>query len=215
MLPMHRPVVSAILALAFASAAFAQGAPSEEPAIGLNAGVSFGMVAVSFDEADAVRHSSYRLEAGVKLPAWRHGWLRQLHLTPKLGLHATHIGGMDPDEDTYAYSSVDLAVRASYARWRLRPFVEFRKGVTQTGERLSGGGRILNFKGAGKGVGAGIQVPISPTGRGVELGISVLDGAFDSYEFEAAVFPAQLRHRAVAFHVGWSGLFTGISLPWQ
>lgn len=187
---------------------------TDEPVMSLHGGLSFGAVGVSFEEAEASWHSSYRLELGVRVPAWKSGPLRALRLTPKIGLHATHVEGMNPVSDSYAYASVDVALRTTLAKWRVRPYLEGRRG-SQSAERVDAARQILNFNGAGTGFGAGIEIPISKKGRGLEIGVTMVTGRFDTFEFKNVDSPADMRHKAIAIHVGWSGQFTGISLPWQ
>ena len=203
--------------LCCASAAHGQGAStpsasSAEPLRGINAGVSFGGIAVAFDDEARVSHFAWRVEGGYRFALW--GPLRPVRLTPKLSLLATHVGGMNPSKDSDAYASVDLALRATLAKWRIRPYVEPRK-ATQTAELLDRRSRILNYKGSGTAWSVGIEIPISPSGRGFELGVTVENGRFTEFEYQKAITPADVSHKAVAFHVGWSGPFTGISLPWR
>lgn len=205
-----------------ASMAAAQGAAtppatvaaSVEPSHSLNAGVSLGAVGVSFDEADTVRHFAYRLELGYRFPTWRSGPLRHIRLTPKVALLATHVGGMSPTKNSFAYASVDLAARATLYQWRLRPYGEARR-TGQRAELLDARSSILNYKGTGSAFSLGIELPVAPSGRGFEAGITVATGRFTEYELAKQVTPADMSHRAVAVHIGWSGPFTGISLPWR
>ncbi len=183
-----------------------------EPVNGLHAGVSFGAIGVSFGEAERVSHFAWRVEGGYRFALW--GPFRSIRLTPKVSLLATHVGGMNRSQDTYAYASVDVAVRATLAKWRIRPYIDARK-ASQAAELLDDQSRILNYKGSGTAWSGGVEIPISPSGRGVELGVTIANGRFTEFEHQKLPGAADLSHKSVAVHVGWSGSFTGISLPWR
>jgi len=185
-----------------------------EPAMALHGGLSMGTVGVRFDEGEVTWRPSYRLELGLRFPVWHAGPLRAVRLTPKIALDATHLSGMDPATDRYGYASVDVAVRATYAMWRIRPYVETRMG-SQCAERADTAREILDFNGAGRGFGVGLEIPMSKSGRGLELGVTIRTGKFDRFEFHNIDSPADIHNRAITFHLGWSGRLTGISLPWQ
>lgn len=204
-----------LLCCAPAAQAQVAGTPGnwpDERMKGLHAGVSFGVIGVTFGDEDRVNHFAWRVEGGYRFPLW--GPLQAIRLTPKVSLLATHVGGMDPSKDTYAFASVDLAVRATFAKGRIRPYIDARK-ASQAAERLDDQFHILNYKGSGTAWSGGVEIPISPSGRGVELGVTVANGRFTEFEHQKLPGEADLSHKSITWHVGWSGSFTGISLPWR
>ena len=145
----------------------------------------------------------------------RYDALRPLRLTFHVAFMATDLRGMDPERDTYSYSHLDFGVRATYAlanEWR--PYLTARMG-SRTTEQLGAPNEVWNRVGSGSAFGAGLEIPVSPSGRGLDVGVTFLGGRFTEYEFMKTVTPSELSHRAVSFYVGWTGPFTGISLPWQ
>lgn len=208
--------IAAVLVGSVAPAGAQTPAPAAAAAsTGLDAGAALGGVGVSFGDEDSSSHFTYRLDIGYRFRIGR-GRLERLRLTPKLSLTATHLRGMDPAKDEFAYSSLDLGVRATYAsRRRFRPYVEPRRGITQTAERLDGASRILNYRGTGTAWAFGVEIPLAPSGRGVDIGMTFTRGRYTETEYQEILKPADLRHRAYSLHIGWSGPFTGISLPWQ
>jgi hypothetical protein len=146
----------------------------------------------------------------------RVSWLKPLRLTGGLTLFATDVRGMDPERDDYAFSNVDFTARASYPSvGEKRLYVEARRG-TRTAELLAPNRtETWNYSGSGVTLGWGIEIPITPSGRGLEIGVTYGKGRFTKYEFLELEYPADLAYRATVVHVGWSGPFSGASLPWQ
>lgn len=156
-----------------------------------------------------------RLEIGGRLrgPWGTPGWL---HVTPKAGIATTSLRGLADGADGFAYAGLDLAGRVTAARHaRVRPFAEAGWGFKQTAEMRALDGRILNYAGKGTRFALGIELPRTREERGFEIGISLTRGRYTAAEFERAWEDVDLRHRAVSVFAGWSGRFTGISLPWQ
>lgn len=193
---------------------------------GLTAGIAVARTSVGFAGGSATSKGGARLDLGYRfheicrslIPlCWqRVSWLKPLRLTGGITLIATDIRGMDPDKDTFAYSNVDFGLRASYAQSRrLRYYGEFRIGK-KTAELLAPDRLTMwNYAGTAKTMGAGIELPWFDSGRGFELGVSWTKGRFTTYEYFEEEFAANLSHSARVIHFGWSGPFTGISLPWQ
>lgn len=196
---------------------------------GLFAGAAVSSTWVSFGDDDASGRWAVRLDFGYRFRELCLPWLpvlcwqrvtalAPLRLTGGVTLVATDLRGMDPVRDRYAYANVDLALRASYTvQWgrELRPYVEMRRG-TRTAELVSPtGSETWNYSGPGTAIGAGLELPITPTGRGLDLGIVSSRGRFSQYEYLGDPTGVDLPHRALIVHLGWSGPFSGISLPWQ
>jgi hypothetical protein len=181
------------------------GAPT-----GLNAGVLLGVSSVAFGDGSDDRHFSWQLDFGYRI---RMPW--GIRVTPKVLLLATHLRGMDVNRDAFAYSTLDVGVRATYARGRVRPYVEPRRALVRTAELPESRSDVLNYRGGGTAWAFGVEVPLAPSGRGLDLSVAIARGRFTEAERAAVQQPVSLRNRAVSVHVGWSGPFTGISLPWQ
>lgn len=196
------------MCLAAASVA-AQSSAASPRESGLHAGLAFGGADVSFGDAPGETHMAWRVDFG-----WRWKW-KAIAITPKAGLISTHLRGMDPIGDSFAYANVDVALRVTaLPRWRIRPYAEVRRG-THTAERLDANADVLNYSGTGTAFGAGLEIPLTPQGRGLEIGFNMARGRYDDIELRRTHTPADLRSRSVSLFVGWSGRFTGISLPWQ
>lgn len=193
---------------------------------GLVAGLAVTRVEVEFGDEDPSGKMAGQFDIGYRaaqlcvlnLPGlcWqRYEALKPLRVTLHLAFLATDLRGMDPERDQYAYANLDVGLRFSYAlgnEWR--PWVTVRTG-TRTTEQLGGPNEIWNRVGSGTALGGGIEIPVTATGRGLDLGVTMMTGRFTEYEFLKTVTHSELKHRAFAIHVGWSGPFTGISLPWQ
>lgn len=207
-------VTLALLLTWMATTASAQGASSPPSQNGLHATAAAGTISVSVDDAAAVRRAIWRLEIG-----WRFDpeWLRGVDVTQKLGLGVTGLRGIDPQEDTLGYSSVGFATRAVATRHhRLRPYLEGRWPEWHTAEIAGPSDTVSNYLGRGWSVSVGIEVPITPQGRGLDISLVWSRGRFTSLDTDPDDAPERdVRHTSVALLVGWFGRFTGISLPWR
>jgi hypothetical protein len=188
-------------------------------------------MSVAFDGGRAERNSGVALHFGARLtpPPWLCDSsrsvacraVRRLQVTPHVAIAATHLRGLNPATDRYAFSYVDkFGLKAAYP---VRP--RFRlTAILRTGARaaeLSENNDVVNYWGAGSTIGGGLEIPLTGEGRGVELAVVRTTGRFDQREIRNAVLgekeiqPADLPFRAVAIQIGWSGPFTGITPPWR
>jgi hypothetical protein len=198
---------------------------------GLSAGALVSSVWVAFEHEASSGRWGGRLDFGYRIRSLCLEWapilcwqrsaaLAPLRLTPHLSLFATDVRGMDVDRDKYAYAVVDKGLRVSYAlpgTRELRPYFDVMSGK-RTAERRAPAPlvrRVWNYTGGGSALGIGLEIPVARSGRGLDVGVTWIRGRFTQYEFLKADSAADVRHRAVAVHVGWSGPFSGISLPWQ
>ena len=211
--------------LALATVGSAQARPDRNYR-GLVAGLAVSAVQVEFGDDDSSGKMAMQFDIGyrasqlcvVSLPVvcWqRYPALRPLRVTAHIAFLATDLRGMDPERDEFAFAHLDLGLRFSYAlKNDMRPYLTVRSG-TRTAEQLGAPNEVWNRVGSGTALGAGVEIPFTPTGRGLDVGVTTLRGRFTEYEFLKTVTPSELKHRAIVVHVGWTGPFTGISLPWQ
>ena len=67
----------------------------------------------------------------------------------------------------------------------------------------------------------GHALPLVGSGRGIEFALLRSTGTFDTQETRTpdrsakVVSSANLPYRAVMYQIGWSGPFTGVSIPWR
>jgi hypothetical protein len=213
--------------LATAGAAQEGAATKERNHYGLSAGAAAASTWVGFDGGGETQRGAGRLDLGYRFPHACVSWLpllcwqridalRPLRLTAGLTFVATDVRGMNPANDRYAYSNVDFGLRASYpVIGPMRVFVEARQGKKTAELVAPDSANVWNYYGNAVTTGAGVEIPITPRGRGLEVGVSRARGRFDTYEYLEDLFPADRAHSAWMVHVGWSGPFTGVSLPWQ
>ena len=237
-------LVAAAVALLFHPAARAQSTSAADPnkkgtgrgwldklAIEPNAGLAWSPVSVSFDDSRAETEKGLWLHFGLRTsplalfcgdsPRGICTELAAITITPHIAYGATHLRGMNPDTDPFAYSTIDpQSIQISYAvTKRVRPMFLFRHG--RTSAELFENGDFVNYWGSATSWGFGFEVPMTPKGRGLEVALLRRVGSFDTKETRDAehnvkvIGPATKSFRAVAFQIGWSGPFTGVSLPWQ
>ena len=136
----------------------------------------------------------------------------------RLGLDAalaiTDFRGVNSATEPYAFSSFDvgptLSVRAAR---RLRAYAFGRMGK-HTAEFVDDGA-VWNYAARGSAVGLGVELPITPEGRGLDLSLQRLQGRFGSRERLGELQPnVSLRYHAWRGAIGWSGPIT-ISAPWR
>jgi hypothetical protein len=154
----------------------------------------------------------------VNLPVlcWqRYAPLQPLRVTAHIAFLATDLRGMDPESDRYAYAHLNFGLRFTYALANeMRPYLTLRTG-SHTAETVGAPNEVWNRVGSGTAFGLGLEIPLTPTGRGLDIGFTHSKGNFAEYEFMKTVTPWETKFRAVVFFIGWTGPFTGISLPWQ
>lgn len=196
------------------------------------AGIAWSPQSVSFDNGPSLDQRGLSVHFGLRLAPlaiWSgchtNALCRELGrvlVTGHLAYGATHLRGMDPVSDEFAFSFVDpLGIKLAYPVLdRLRLTAIMRSG-RRTAERVVDG-EVVNYWGqGGTARGFGIEIPIAKSGRGLEVTLLRLAGRFDSVETlnadrtEKLVLPADLAYNAIVLQVGWSGPFTGISLPWR
>lgn len=198
---------------------------------GLFAGLAWSPVSLEFGAASAERQSAVAIHLGYRFLAF--GWLCKgksglcgalapLTLTPQVGYGATHVLGMKAPGDSYAFSFIDLpGLTATYPLGRkVRVSLIGRMG-THTAERFENGD-VVNYWGSGeRTLGIAVEVPLVASGRGLEIALLRMRGTFDSMETlnpqrtSKVIVPVSVSYRATLLQIGWSGPFTGISLPWQ
>lgn len=232
---MRRPIggvrrVVAALALG-ATGLNAQGEPLPVQ-LGPVAGLAWSPQSVSFGNGPSLDQRGLSMYFGIRLAPlaiWSRchtsAICRQLGrvlVTGHLAYGATHLRDMDPVSDEYAFSFVDpLGVKVAYPVLdRFRVTAIMRSG-RRTAERVVNG-EVVNYWGQGGSArGFGFEIPIAESGRGLEVTLLRLSGRFDSVETlnaartEKLILPADLSYNAIVLQVGWSGPFTGISLPWR
>ncbi len=203
----------------------------ERLAVTPNAGVAWSPVSVSFDDARAQTEKGLWVHFGVRMspfavvcgdaPSGFCSELSAITVTPHVAYGATHLRGMNPESDPFAFSTTDAqSIQVSYELTkRIRPLFVMRRGRSTA--ELFENGDYVNYWGSATNTGFGFEVPITPRGRGLEITFLHSVGAFDTKETRdraqkvKTIGPANKSFRAVALQVGWSGPFSGVSLPWQ
>ena len=204
-----------VLFLVVCRPVFAQDSPPAADTRGLVAGLALGGARVKVGATPDTR-SVWNLSFGYRVGRDA-GWLNRVRLTPQLELMATNLRGVDIGSQPFAYASLETSLRLS-ARMatRLRVFGDISRGLVQTAEVPLPDTRILNYSGSGgRGWAVGFEIPITPQGRGIEVRVHHVSGRFSQYEYQHDITAADMLHSATSVFVGWSGRFTGISLPWR
>ena len=235
----HRSVSTVgclLLASVFGTAAAAAQQPNDSagPKIaGLVAGLMPSRVSTSFDQGPAEANGALAIYLGARInPAavWpcrrmERNWcpvLTRFTVTPHLAYGATHARGLNPATDSYAFSFLDLpGFKFSYEILDKLRFSGLARIGRHTAERFAQDDIVNYWTVSGKTVGLGFEIPIVGSGRGIEFALLRSTGTFDTQETRTpdrsakVVTAANLQYRAVVFQVGWSGPFTGASLPWR
>ena len=200
---------------------------------GLVAGLMPSRVSASFDQGPSETNGALALFLGARINpaavwpcrrmdrAWCNA-LTRFTVTPHLAYGATHARGLNPATDSYAFSFLDLpGFKFSYQlldKLRLSALI---RGGRHTAERFAQGDIVNYWTASGKTVGLGFEIPLVGSGRGIEFAMLRSTGAFDTQETRTpdrsakVVSSANLPYRAVVFQIGWSGPFTGVSIPWR
>lgn len=132
----------------------------------------------------------------------------------ELAYGATDLRGMDEQRDAFAFSHLDAGLLASFRGVPGFPrLYVFGRGGNRTAERIDAGS-VWNYAGTGHALGAGIEVPLTPRGRGLDVGVQRLAGDFTSAERLRVKRTIDVGYRAWMLYAGWSGPLT-IGLPWQ
>ena len=137
----------------------------------------------------------------------------------RLGLDAsvtiTDFLGLNTSEETYAFSSADIGPTLSvHVARRVRVYAFGRTGK-HTAEFVDDGAVWNYAAGLGTSTGLGVELPITPEGRGLDVSVQWLHGRFGSRERLGVIEPsASLRYSAWRGTIGWSGPMT-ISAPWR
>lgn len=193
------------IAKSWLTVAFSGAGTRTEKGVGLHLGLRFAPIAV-FCNARKITGC---------------GGFARLLAIPHFAYAATHLRGMNPATDSYAFSYIDTrGVKIAYPVFdSLRVTATYRMGK-RTAERFQDGD-VVNYWGPGRAMGVGIEIPVRASGRGVELTVAWLSGHFNTLEIRnpartaKVLLPVSVRYRATVIQVGWSGPFTGVSLPWQ
>lgn len=127
----------------------------------------------------------------------------------------TDLEGMNPEKDPFAFSSADVGPALSVrVAGHLRTYAHLRFGK-QTME-LAENDQIWNYAAGGAAnLGLGLELPLTPEGRGVDVAIHYLRGEFGSRERLGILETGtRVRYHAWRVALGWSGPMT-ISAPWR
>jgi len=235
----HRSV-STVSRLLVASAMVAATAGAQQPndstrpkIAGLVAGLMPSRVSTSFDQGPSEPNGALAIFLGARINpaavwpcrrmgrAWCHA-LTRFTVTPHLAYGATHARGLNPATDSYSFSFLDLpGFKFSYQLLdTMRLSVLLRNG-RHTAERFAQGDIVNYWTVSGKTVGLGFEIPLVGSGRGIEFALLRSTGTFDTQETRTpdrsakVVSTANLPYRAIVFQIGWSGPFTGASIPWR
>ena len=154
--------------------------------------------------------NALRLEAGyrMRLPLPR-SW-PMLALTPHVSLAITDVRGISLGSPKVAFSHVDLGTQLTARIGAVRPYVSWRVGK-RTIERTERGVPI-NYWGTGQAMVSGVEIPLTRSGRGIDLAMTRLSGRLTTRQLVKAEDPASLGISGWLFTVGWSGRFRGTDL---
>jgi hypothetical protein len=230
-----RLMISAVVAVA----SIAATAPAQPPdpmrargdTVGIFAGLAWSPVSLEFGGASSERQNAVAIHLGYRFLPF--GWLCKgksgvcgviapLRLTPQLGYGATHVLGLKAPGDAYAFSFIDLpGLVTTYPLGDAVLLSLIVRSGKHTAERFQDGD-VVNYWGSGGGtLGVALEFPLVASGRGIEVALLRMRGTFDSVESrnedrsDKVILPANVSYRVLMLQVGWSGPFTGISLPWQ
>jgi hypothetical protein len=178
----------------------------------------FGSVSAGMSDAKigsvSDRHTTWGFDFG-----WRFDLpsklLSRISVTPKFSMTATHLRGLGESDGPFAYASFGLGLRTTFRVSKVRVFFDALR-ESQTAELPAANQQSLNYSGPSHlGWGAGVEIPLTKQGRGIQIGVRRETGTFSSVEKQGVETNATLEHRATVMFVGWCGRFTGISLPWR
>ncbi len=211
-----------------------EGSPRPPIIVGPSAGLAFSRVSLAVSNGPSETERLLAMQIGLTLAPFARlcsrrggfcGELSGVRITPQLAFAATHFRGLSPDSDPYSFAYFHLlGGKVSYPLLaRLRPFVVFSHGSVSSErfEAVPYGNDVVNYIGNGTTSGIGVEIPMVRSGRGFQLSLSRISGRFEERELwdraaNAKVFvSANVPFRAYTFQLGWSGPFTGVSLPWQ
>jgi hypothetical protein len=200
-----------VLALLYAVPVSTQGKPPPVEHSGFSGSLGLAPTRFSIGGGEEMGRVGVGATLGVRLRPFSR--LPRLRFTPHVAFSATHFAGIGEDDAT-AFSSLDAGLRVSYRAGRhLRPFVAVRTG-NRFAERMESGA-LINYSGSGRGWGAGIEIPVTPLGRGPELALYRLSGRFDTTEAMRREAPVDVEYEAWSVSLSWSGPFTGSTPPWR
>jgi len=213
----------------------AQTSPdSERVVLGAQAGIVWSPVRVTVNHGQEQTTGGVGVHFGLGVrPLARLGGngflpktLRRIRLTPHFALTASHLRGIDPAVDSVAFSEFSLfGLRVTYeAVKRLHVFgiMRYGKRSAEVPRRVGAALDTDNVWGSAGTYGGGIHIPLTKSGRGLEIAALTSRGDFKWREVVDRVrndhledVPVQIPFRAMWIQIGWSGPFTGASLPWQ
>jgi hypothetical protein len=218
-------------AVAPALAQAPQGEATRGDSVGLFAGLSGSLVGLEFGGASSDQQKAVAFHLGYRFLPF--GWLcngksglcraiAPLRLTPQLGYGATHVLGMKAPGDAYAFSFIDVpGLSATYPLGKRALLSVIVRRGKHTAERFENGDVVNYWGSGGSTLGIALEIPRVASGRGLEVALLRLRGTFDSVESrnedrtDKVILLANVSYRALVLQVGWSGPFTGISLPWR
>jgi hypothetical protein len=188
-------------------------AVSAQEHVGLWGAAEVSRTSLAFQPAAAESRPAVGIRVGTRFPVPGMRALSWLRYGVELAYGATDLFGMDERRDPFAFSHLDVGVQASVHPPSLPRVYAFARWGKRTAERLDAG-LLWNYAGGGAAVGSGVEIPITPQGRGLDVGIHRLTGTFTTAERLSTTRDVDLGYRAWMLYLGWSGPLT-IALPWQ
>lgn len=209
----------------------ASPAQAQREHYGLSGSLAFSRTSLAFDSAAARARAGATVRLGLRVCALCLVDVEWLTITPALAFGITDVRGMSRDEDPYAFSRLDAGVQVgARLHRRARPYVAwwFKNKRTAQIERDTltygepGPARDNDWPidfvdpSGGDAWTVGVEIPITPRGRGFDLSFTTLRGTFTENEFRRKVIPAmRLGYRGWTASLGYSGPFTGAGLFWK
>jgi hypothetical protein len=120
---------------------------------------------------------------------------------------------MDSTTASFAFAHVDAGGIVTFRIARYLRLYGFGRYGGQRAEHLDNH-EIWNYAGSGWATGVGIEVPLTPHGYGIDLGVQLPNGTFTDEERLKVIRGIRIPYRARMFYLGWGGPFT-IDLFWR
>ena len=206
----------ALLSLTMAPACLAQRSPEYH---WLTAGVSATTFSMQVGARPRDNRYGFGAHIGVRICVCLDG-RGPLSVTPGLSFNATDVRGLDSLSDTYAFSRLDGNVRIAYriAQLPLRPYVSVRAVSVRSSElREPAPAGVTNYSGnvADDRVAYGVEFPHFPGGGGLDVSVTPVKGRFTRSGKQELAPASHVPYHGYMVSLGWTGKFTGSSLPWR
>jgi hypothetical protein len=182
-------------------------------------GISYSRFEVEMGDAEQSGRNGMTILMGLRICVLCAVRVKRLTLTPGLAYGITDVRGLDVEREPYAFSRLDFGAQLAYTipATRLRPYVSIWTKPQRTSELPGPQGSVQNYqdKGGVRAYSYGLEIPLTPEGRGLDISVTPIKGVFTEREPLAIPPGGEIPYRGHIISIGWSGPFTGAGLPWR